>query len=194
MSRVAWRQVVAAHPGLQLHHLLRKALGGVAIGIEQLGGAPITARRAAHAQINAARGQSIEHAKLLGHLERRVMRQHHARAADADALGAGGNGRHQDFRGAAHDAGVAVVLTHPKAVVAPSFGLFGQRQSLENGGVLPAPFGGSRLVKDGKFQAHVVFVSGANAAISTSCNARHITLPLPLLGKASTKVTARGIL
>jgi hypothetical protein len=99
VPRVAHWQVVPGHPGLQLHHLLGKALGGVAVGVEHLGGAPIAARRAAHAQIDAARGQGIQHPKLLSHFEGCVMRQHHARTANANALGARGNGRHQHFRG-----------------------------------------------------------------------------------------------
>jgi hypothetical protein len=49
------------------------------------GGAHVAAGRAADAQVDAARRQRVQHAELLGHLEGRVVRQHHPGAADADA-------------------------------------------------------------------------------------------------------------
>ena len=66
--------------------------------VERIGGAAVGARRAAEPEIDAARRQRIEHAELLGDLERRIVRQHHAGAADADARRARGDRRDQDLR------------------------------------------------------------------------------------------------
>jgi hypothetical protein len=139
-------------PGLQLQHLLREFLRGVAIGIEQLRRARVTARGAPHAQINAPGRQRLQHPELLGHLEWRVMRQHHAGAADANARGPRGDGRHQHLGRTAHDGGVAVVLADPETVVAQSFAILRQGQRFSNGCIGTAPRQGHGLVKYGKFQ------------------------------------------
>ena len=114
-ERVSLGQGRARHPR---HHVanvagkVRRALVGQRV--ERESRAPVRSRRAPEPQIDAARRDGLEHAELLGHLEGRVMWQHHAGAADTDALGDGGNGADQDLRRGADDGLVAVVLAHQK--------------------------------------------------------------------------------
>jgi len=156
MPRVTRRQFTPLHPGVQLHDLLRKTFGRVTVRVEHLRRAAIAAGRTAYTQVDAPGRQRVQHAKLLGHLVRCVMRQHHASAADADALRARCDRRHQDFGGRAHDARVAVVLADPETVVAPGFGLLRQRQRVADGFVVPATGGGHRLVQDRQTQTHAL--------------------------------------
>ena len=61
---------LAAGPGLQVLHLLRKVIGRVgSIRVQGLRRAPVAARGAADAEVETPRRQGIKHAKLLGHLE-----------------------------------------------------------------------------------------------------------------------------
>ena len=93
----------------------RQVVGEPAVEVEQLLGevvdaqrarsvhqssrcASVGTRRAADAQINPTRELGGDRAEVLGHLERAVMRQHHAAGADPDVLGSGGNLRDQQLR------------------------------------------------------------------------------------------------
>ena len=93
VTRVARRKILTSHPSLQFHHLLRKTLGRIPVGVQQLRCATIAAGCAAKTQVYAPGGQRVQHAKLFGHFERRVMRQHDTGAAQTYARGAGGNCR-----------------------------------------------------------------------------------------------------
>ena len=118
----------ARHPGHQVAHVageLRRALVGERVQRERR--APVGARRAPEPQVDAAGRDGVEHAELLRHLEGRVVRQHDAGAADADALGDGGDGRHQDLGRGADDGVVAVMLGDPEAVVAQRLAVLGER-------------------------------------------------------------------
>jgi hypothetical protein len=48
----------------------------MAVRVEQLGGTPIAARGATHAQVNAPGRQGVEHTELFSNFERRIVRQH----------------------------------------------------------------------------------------------------------------------
>jgi len=137
-----------ARPGLQVQHLLRKLVGRMhRVGVQRRGGAHVAAWRAAHAEVDAPGRQRVQHAKLLGHLQRRVVRQHHAGAADAHARGARGNGGHQHLGRAAHDGGHAMVLADPESPVAQRFAMCGQVQRVAQGVAFLAAGAGDRLVK-----------------------------------------------
>jgi hypothetical protein len=143
-------------PGLQVADLLRKVLGGEhRIGVERLRGPHVAARRAADAEVDACRRQRFQDAELLGDLERRIVRQHDAGAADADAPGARRDRGHQDLGRAAHDGGQAVVFAEPEAVVAERFAVFGQAERVANRLVFTAAGDGDGLIEHGKFhRAH----------------------------------------
>ena len=127
-------------PGPQVAHLFGKVFGrAVGVRVERLGDAHIAARRAAHAEIDAPRRERLQHAELFGHLERAVVRQHHAGAADADAPRApppppsGSRARCRRWsagRGA----------RSARSARSRAFGVFGERQRVADGGVL-APAG-----------------------------------------------------
>jgi hypothetical protein len=91
-------------------------------------GQGIGSGRSADAQIDSSGCNRLKHAKLLGNLERRVMGQHHAGAADADASRRGGDRGDQDFRRRADDAGTVMVFGDPKAVVAENIAAARQSQ------------------------------------------------------------------
>jgi hypothetical protein len=149
------RWPLAARPGLEVAHLLGEALGGVGrIRVERLRGVQVAARSPPDAEVDATGRQRLQHAELLGHLQGRVVREHHAGAADADARGAGRDGRHQQFRGRADDAREAVVLAEPEAVVAERLAERGEVEGVANRlGLGPAGDRG-RLVEHREGEGH----------------------------------------
>ena len=101
---MAVHQRLVLDPGHQVADVGREMLGPlVGRGIEREGGAAVGARRAAQTHVDAAGRQGVEHAEDFGHLEGRVVRQHDPGAADADALGRGGDRSHHDLRRGADD-------------------------------------------------------------------------------------------
>ena len=148
---MALDQGLAVHPGHQVAHVGGKVFGPlVGRRIEGKGGAAVGARRAAQPHVDAAGRQGIEHAEHLGHFERRVVRQHDAGAADADALGGGGDGRDHDLGRGADDGRMVVMLGHPEALVAQRLAMLGERHGVADRLVLRAAGDGDRLVENGK--------------------------------------------
>ena len=138
-----------ARPGLQVADLDRKVLGGDGgVGIERARGSHVAAGGAADAEIDAARRQRLEDAELLGDLERAVVRQHHAGAADADRRRARGDRRHQDLGRAADDRRQAMVLAQPEARIAEPLAMLGERDGVADRRVLAAAGERDRLVED----------------------------------------------
>ena len=141
-------QRLVVHPGDQVAHVGGKMLGPlVGQRVEREGGAPVRARRAAEPEVDAAGRQGVEHAEHLGHLERRVVRQHDAGAADADALGRGGDRGDQDLRRGADDGVVVVMLGHPEAVVAQRLAVLGERDRVADRLAVRTAGDGDRLVE-----------------------------------------------
>ena len=159
-------QCLALRPGLQVDDLLREGVGGLRrAGVQGLRGAHVAARRAADPEVDAARRQGVQHAELLGHLQRRVVRQHHAGAADPDAPGARGHGGHQDLGRAADDGRQAMVFADPEAVVSECLAVRCQIQRVAHGVVLATPLHGNRLVQDRELHAAILIMSTAFSAI-----------------------------
>ena len=79
--------------GEQLGELLREVVGRAlaAVALKRVRRGRVGAGRPAEPEVDPPRVQPGEHAERLGHLERAVVREHHAAAADADALGGGGD-------------------------------------------------------------------------------------------------------
>ena len=117
------------------------------VRIEGARGAHVAARRAADAEVDAARRERLEDAELLGHLERAVVRQHDAGAADADRRRARGDRRHEDLGRAADDRRQAVVLAQPEARVAEPLAVLGERQRVADRRVFAAAGERHRLVE-----------------------------------------------
>ena len=115
-----------------------------------MGGQPVAARRAAKAEVDAARCDGLEHAELLGDLEAGVMRQHHAGAADADAAGGRGDGGDQDLGRGASLAGGGMVLGEPVALVAEGLAVLGEGDALADRVIRAAAGDDGGLVEDGK--------------------------------------------
>ena len=152
-------------PGLEVADLFRELVGrAVRLGVERERGAHVAARRAAHAEVDAPGRQRVEHAELFGHLQRRVVRQHHARAADADAAGARGHGGHQHFGRGAHDGRQAVVLAQPEPLVAQGLAVHGEIDGVADRGVLAGPGECDGLVEDREFHG----LEAAGAASGTN--------------------------
>jgi hypothetical protein len=118
------------------------------VGVERARRPHVAAGCAADAEVDPARRERLEDAELLGDLERAVVRQHHAGAADADALGARGDRRHQDLGRAADDRRQAVVLAQPEARVAEAIAMLGERHRVADRRVLAAAGERDRLVED----------------------------------------------
>ena len=73
---------------LQRLNVVGEMLGCTWMNAQRAHGELIRARRPAEAQIDAARIQRGQRAELLGHHQRRMVGQHDAARADADAAGA----------------------------------------------------------------------------------------------------------
>ena len=152
MARVPRGEWRATHPRLQFDHLLRKTLRRVTVWIEQDRSAAIAAGCTTEPQIYAPGRECIQHAKLLGHFERGVVRQHDACTAKADALGARRDRCQQDFGRGACNAGQIVMLADPEPGVTPFFTALRQIQRLANRGVLWLTVRHHRLVEHREFE------------------------------------------
>ncbi|EGJ75035.1 putative LuxAB-like protein (oxygenase) [Streptomyces sp. Tu6071] len=121
---VAVGEVVVEEAG-QLGDLRRevvRALAGAFGAAQCLRGGAVGARGAPEAEVHAVGGERLQRPELLRDDERRVVGQHDAARAEADALGVGGEvGEDHGGRGGG-DAGHRVVLGDPVAVVAEPFG------------------------------------------------------------------------
>ena len=111
----------------QLHHVARKAVGIRIEGAAQRARCDLVrARRTAQAEINPPPIQRLERAELLGNHQRRMVGQHDAARTHANTRGAARYMTDQHRRGGAGDAGHAMVLGQPEAVVTPALGMLGQ--------------------------------------------------------------------
>jgi hypothetical protein len=107
----------------QLGELLREVVGrgGPAVALEREGRHRIGSRRAADAEVDPLGIEPGEQREALGHLERRVVREHDAAAADAEALRGRGDGPDEHF-GTRPGEGEPVMLGQPVALEAQAVG------------------------------------------------------------------------
>jgi hypothetical protein len=91
-----------------------------------VGGHRIGAGGAAEAEVDPAGEEAREHAEGLGDLERAVVREHHAAAADADPLRDGRDRPDQRLGARPGEHRPAVMLGDPVAVVAERVGQPGE--------------------------------------------------------------------
>lgn len=101
-----------------------------AVTTQRAHGCLVGARCAAEAEVDAARIQRFQGAEILRHYQRRMVGQHHAAGADADALGLAGDVADQHGRGRAGDAVHVVVLRQPVAGKAQAFDVPGHRDGV----------------------------------------------------------------
>ena len=137
-------------------NLLRKLFGIVVLPVAHgLRREPITARRAAHAEIDAAREQRAQHAKLLGDFERVVVRQHDATGADTNLFGHAGNTGEQNLRARISQAQQAVMFRQPITMITKAIRRLGEFQCRLQRFGRCAVAGDGRLIEDGKaWQGH----------------------------------------
>ncbi len=113
----------------RLHHRehVLDVLGEPADGVVGDAAGPVAQRErrhrvgagsAAEAEVDPARVGGLQERELLGHHQRRVVRQHDAAAADPDPLGGAGHHRHQHRRVGGGDGRHVVVLGQPVPAVA----------------------------------------------------------------------------
>ena len=93
----------------------------------------VRARGAPQAEIDAPGEQRLQRAKLLGHLQRRVVRQHDAPGADPDARGARPHVADEHGGGRAADPGHVVMLGQPEPPVAQLLRVLRQLQRVPEG-------------------------------------------------------------
>ncbi len=158
-ERVCGNAVVLGQcrPCLQVAYLLGEVVGrGMRVRVQRACRAHVATRRATDAQIDAPRRQRFEHAELLGHLQRAVVRQHHAGAADADARGARRYSRHQDLGRRADDRRQAVVLADPEARVAEALAVLREIEGVADRRAFTAAGDRDRLIEDREFHAGCV--------------------------------------
>ena len=119
---------VVGEVGQQFGQLLREVVGRglVAIALQGEAGGAVGPRRPADAEVDAVAEKSAEHGEVFGDLQRAVVRQHDAAAAEADGGRRRADHAEQHFGRRAGEAGRAVVLGDPVAGVTGGFGEFCQ--------------------------------------------------------------------
>ena len=112
----------------QLGELLGEVVGRglAAIALERVRRHRVGARRAAQPEVDPAGMETGEEAEPLGDLQRAVVREHHAAAADADPLGGRRDRPDQHLGRRAREHRAAVVLGDPVAVVSQAVGVAGE--------------------------------------------------------------------
>ena len=150
-ERVLLPQAFARCPRDEVAHVAREHVsGGAGIRVQRIGRQPVRAGCPPEPKVDPPRRDRLQHAELLGHLQRRIMRQHHPRAADPDTLGGGGDGGDQDL---GRRAGLAVgimVLGHPIAVIAECLGMPRKFQAFLDRGTRRSAGDDRGLIEDGE--------------------------------------------
>ena len=123
-----------AEEALQLTHICWKGVATAAEATAQCASRElISAGGATEAEVNAARIERLQRAKLLCNDQRRMVGQHDAAGAHADGGGATGNVTDDHGSGGASHARDVVMLGHPVAVVAPLLRMLCQIQRMAEG-------------------------------------------------------------
>ena len=99
------------------------ALAAIEPAAQRIGGGAIGARRAAKAEIDAAGKQRLQHLEALGDHQRRMVGQHHAAGADADALRHRRDLPDHEVGRGARDRSEIVMLGEPVADIAERIGM-----------------------------------------------------------------------
>ncbi len=123
-----------------------------------------TAGRPPDAEVDPAWIERLEDAELLGHLERAVVRQHHAARADADRRRARRQVRDEDLGSASGEPGRRMVLRHPVAAVAEPLGELNQLHAVREGGAGVAARGDRALVEDREGDGHAAGLTPRGAS------------------------------
>ena len=145
---------VVLEVGEQLGELLGEVVWRhlAAVALERVHRLAIGARGAPDSEIDAVAVQPAEDAERLGDLERAVVRQHHAAAADAHALGDRGDLGDQDLGRGAGEHRHPVVLGDPVARVPERVGQPREVDAVLERGRARAAFGDRRLVEHAEAQ------------------------------------------
>ena len=122
-ERVTRRQPILEQPE-QLDQLLDEVVGCglAAVALEREHRHRVGAGRAAQPEVDALGVEAAQRTERLGHLQRAVVRQHHAAAADPHAARARGDRADQHLGRRAGERRRRVVLGDPVAVVAERVG------------------------------------------------------------------------
>ena len=142
-------------PRHQVAHLDRIVGRVVPVGLaggQHAHGALVAARRAADAEVDAAGEQRLQHAEVLGHLERAVVRQHHAAGADLHALGQARDAGDQHLGRRAGERLAAVMLGQPVAMIAEPVAELRQLERLAHRVGRRAALADRRLVENAETQ------------------------------------------
>ena len=135
----------------QLPDLLRKLLGvGKVAAAHGARGALVAARRAADAEVDAARVQGFQHAENFSNLEGAVVGQQHAAGAHPDPPGLRAEAREQDFGAGIGKRRDGVMLGEPVAVKAQLVGAARERERLGDCLRRAVTRNDGRLVEDGE--------------------------------------------
>ena len=106
----------------------------------------VTAGSTPNAELNAVGVERIQHAELLGNLERGIMLQHHATAANLYGRRFTRDLPYQDLGGVASERDRVVVLSNPVPYVSEPLGGLSQLYSLTQGLPRCRPSADHRLV------------------------------------------------
>ena len=152
----------------QLVELVAKVVrcGLAAISLQRQRGERIGPGSSSKRKIDAPREQPAQEAEALGDLQRAVVRQHHATAADAKAAGQSRDRPDQRLRARSREHRSAVVLGDPVAVVAERFGEARKVDGVRERVGAARSRGDRRLVQDAESKWRAHRASGVHAASS----------------------------
>ena len=140
----------------QLGELLREVVrrGLPSIALQRVGGRRIGAGGAAEREIDPSGEERAQHAEGFGDLERAVVRQHDAAAADADARRRGGDRADQRLGARAGEHRRAVMFGDPVAMVAARVGAPREVDAVAQRLRAGRAFGDRRLIEHAEAKRH----------------------------------------
>jgi len=165
----------------QFHHVLREAVGSGKIAAQRPRGFLVRARCPAESEVDAIGEEGFQRTELLGHHERRMVRQHDAAGADADGRGSTRDMSDDDSRGRAGNARNVVVFGQPEALVAPALGVARQIEAVDEGLGGGATGGDRREIENGESSHHGPIWVGPDAAARAPRIFPGMTKMLPIL-------------
>ena len=136
-----------------------------AVALQRVDGLEVGSGRPADAEVDPLAVEGGEDAELLGHLERAVVREHHAAAADPDAARPRGDLGDEDLRRGGGEHRGRVVLGDPVARVAELLGELGEVERVAKRVGAGGALGDRRLVEDGESDR-----PGRHRGIVTGCS------------------------
>ena len=139
----------------KLQYLLGELVIRLVMTPERGRGGRVRSRRPPHPEVDPVRGESVEHAELLGDHQRCVVGQHDTARPEPNPLGLSDEPRHHQLRRGCGGTGHRVVLGHPEPSQATPIGQARQLDHRPERLADRLPYAGVGVVEDGQCEGGV---------------------------------------